>query len=215
MPLYRGKTLGFFSARAGCVSLTLISYLITAVGLPLPALAWKSRSRPFPCQSHACGCLSAEQCWEHCCCFTPEEKSAWAEAHGIEPPAYADRPTDQGWNGPRLRDQADGRAHPATKCSKCQSATSSTGQRKAKQCCQAATQDQDNPATTHWTPGVSARHCRGLSTVWVYAGAVPPPSPRTDGKPFEPEVERILYRDTSCSPEPAIPPDPPPRPAHA
>ncbi|HJT78443.1 MAG TPA: hypothetical protein VJ739_14665, partial [Gemmataceae bacterium] len=39
-----------------------------------------------------CGCQSAEQCWRHCCCYTPEEKLAWAHAHGIEPPAYAERP---------------------------------------------------------------------------------------------------------------------------
>ena len=36
---------------------------------------------PFPCQGHRCGCVSAEQCWGHCCCFTPEQRLAWAAAN--------------------------------------------------------------------------------------------------------------------------------------
>src|SRR5437868_1752138 len=59
------------------------------IGVPLVRLGpAKDRSRPFPCQDHRCGCLSAEQCWRSCCCFTNSQKLAWAAEHGIRPPAY-------------------------------------------------------------------------------------------------------------------------------
>lgn len=71
--------------------LTLISHMVVAFGFPLPSLRHKKPADgvPFPCQSRPCGCLSAEQCWKgDCCCFTLEEKLAWAEANGVEPPAH-------------------------------------------------------------------------------------------------------------------------------
>ncbi len=60
-------------------------------GFPLPA---RSRKKPtdgvaYPCQNRPCGCLTSEQCWQgDCCCFTLEEKLAWAEANGVEPPEH-------------------------------------------------------------------------------------------------------------------------------
>src|SRR5438105_14669671 len=93
--------------RRMCACGALLCYLATAVGFPLPSLVQKDHSQPFPCQDHPCGCQSAEQCWRHCCCFTPEEKWAWAEAHGVVPPPYAERPHGQGWNTPRLRDREE------------------------------------------------------------------------------------------------------------
>jgi hypothetical protein len=72
--------------------LTLVSHLAVTFGLPLPSLSsskLKDGSRPFPCQNRPCGCLTADECWKgDCCCFTLEEKLAWAEANGIEPPEH-------------------------------------------------------------------------------------------------------------------------------
>ena len=48
----------------------------------------KDLSEPFPCQSRACGCRSAKQCWKKCCCFTNAQKLAWAKAHRVQPPAF-------------------------------------------------------------------------------------------------------------------------------
>ena len=58
----------------------LASYLTAALGLPVlePLTASEALGQLYPCQNHHCGCLNAEQCWTHCCCFTPEEKLAWA-----------------------------------------------------------------------------------------------------------------------------------------
>src|SRR5712692_2979129 len=81
-----------------CTGLAIVAYLVAAVGLPLPALGDKDHnSQPYPCQDHPCGCSSAEQCWQHCCCFSPEERWAWARTNHVEPPSYAERPTAEGW----------------------------------------------------------------------------------------------------------------------
>lgn len=43
----------------------------------------------YPCQSRACGCLTAEKCWAgDCCCSTLEDKLAWAAARRIEVPGH-------------------------------------------------------------------------------------------------------------------------------
>ena len=71
----------------------ILAYLAAAIGLPLPpAVVIKDGGKPFPCQGHACGCQTAEECWRHCCCHTPEERWAWAEEHNVIPPEYAEKP---------------------------------------------------------------------------------------------------------------------------
>jgi hypothetical protein len=47
----------------------------------------KDVSRPFPCMNSPCGCQDAERCWTNCCCHTPAERMAWAQARGIALPA--------------------------------------------------------------------------------------------------------------------------------
>src|SRR4051794_16978264 len=85
---------------------TLVAYLLAALGVPLPASARKEPGVPFPCQDHPCGCRTAEQCWAACCCFTPEQRIAWAQAHHVQPPPYAEKPGGQSWRTTRLRDRA-------------------------------------------------------------------------------------------------------------
>ena len=77
----------------------LFGYVLVAAGVPLPAgslhaaslgnpaaakrLAAKDRSVPFPCMDSPCGCVTAEQCFESCCCHTPAELLAWATARNL------------------------------------------------------------------------------------------------------------------------------------
>lgn len=79
--------------------LVLFGYVLVAAGVPLPAgsvaagasrssaaakrLAGKDRSVPFPCMDSPCGCVTAEQCFESCCCHTPAELLAWATARNL------------------------------------------------------------------------------------------------------------------------------------
>lgn len=62
--------------------------LLATVGVPLPVRVAKDRSTPFPCQDRPCGCASAERCWKSCCCFTNEQKVAWANKQGVKLPDY-------------------------------------------------------------------------------------------------------------------------------
>ena len=67
---------------------------VCALLLPLPVAflrttgSEKDLSQPFPCQNRPCGCQSAEQCWKKCCCFTNEQKVAWAKTNNVKLPAY-------------------------------------------------------------------------------------------------------------------------------
>ena len=57
-----------------------------SMGFPLSLEPENTSSTPFPCQGHHCGCRSAENCWHHCCCFTLEQRLAWAATHHVTPP---------------------------------------------------------------------------------------------------------------------------------
>lgn len=65
-----------------------MAFLLATVGIPLPAYRLKPTGRPYPCMGHACGCRDAEHCWKDCCCYSQQEKLAWAHAHNVTPPSY-------------------------------------------------------------------------------------------------------------------------------
>jgi hypothetical protein len=48
----------------------------------------KDRSEPYPCMDRPCGCASAQQCWKKCCCFTNQQKIAWAKRAGVKVPEF-------------------------------------------------------------------------------------------------------------------------------
>ncbi|MGC3970299.1 MAG: hypothetical protein QM775_24100 [Pirellulales bacterium] len=77
--------------RRALVWVALVNYTALTLGLPIPAAAMAPgglSGEAYPCRDHRCGCVSAEQCWKSCCCFSHDEKMAWAERHGVTPPAY-------------------------------------------------------------------------------------------------------------------------------
>ncbi|HEV3256996.1 MAG TPA: hypothetical protein VG013_08970 [Gemmataceae bacterium] len=192
MPRFKRNTCCRRVARKLCAILALLSYLAVGVGLPLPVLAHKDRSQPYPCQDHPCGCPNAEECWRHCCCFTPEQRWAWAEAHHVVPPAYAERPTGA---------QPD----------------HDTGTPPTKSCCGQHRHDSPppSPAGSRWVLGVEALRCHGLNTVWASTGAVVPPPPVLTWRPFWPLSGCLSFADAAPLPQVLTPPDPPPRPSCA
>ena len=216
------------SVRRLFTGLVLIAYLITAVGLPLPAIAGKDCSEPFPCQNHACGCQSAEQCWRHCCCFSPEEKLAWAIANRVAVPAYAEPVRVHGWQTVRLGDQAKAGHKRCANCSeKGKSTVDSTARQPRSQstigsqttshcrsescptCSNGPSAKSDrNPKRSL---GVAALRCQGLSTLWVSTGAAPPPPRESAWLLSIPVIDHVSYPDFSAQTLPSIPPDPPPR----
>jgi hypothetical protein len=188
----------FASRLPACVA--IVAYLVAAIGLPLPVGAHKDTSQPFPCQNNPCGCQTAEECWTHCSCYTVEERWAWAREHNVEPPSYAERPADDGW------DNAPQREHESRKKT----------QHRCRCCCeeQAAPVFAGNEKAggkAVLAIGLSALHCHGLSTYWVSAGAVvPPPTPQS-WSPCLTAGERTRSQDTFAIRLPTCPRDPPPR----
>jgi hypothetical protein len=178
-------------------AIALAAYLVTTVGLPLPAYVTKQSGVPFPCQHHACGCATAKQCWEHCCCYSAAEKLAWAREHHVEPPAHL------------VAEVAAIEADPVLSAAKCQAACSHSccAEHKAHaSCCD----EHDAPsAGLTFVLGIKARVCRGLVDFWCLSGAVLPP-PSVVGWQFQWDVVEWLALDASSlhrgHPAPAVPP---------
>ncbi|WP_146601921.1 hypothetical protein [Novipirellula aureliae] len=69
------------------------SFLLLAVfaagltGMPMakPSAVVEGR---YPCENCACGCSTAEFCWDKCCCHSDAEKLQWARENGVEPPTF-------------------------------------------------------------------------------------------------------------------------------
>ena len=190
---FRRKTFWRCLRRRCCAGLALFAYLLAAGGLPLPAAPpRKDISQPFPCMNNPCGCETAEQCWRGCCCLTPEQRWAWAEAHGVEPPDYAERPAPS--------DKSKGHSCSAGECS------------SHEGCCE---QEHKEAASSRpgvrWVVGASSLRCRGLTTEWVGTGAVLPPDSPVTWNP-RPVAGYSLPRITSdASLLSEAPPSPPPR----
>jgi hypothetical protein len=202
MPPWRRKKPWLPLLRRLCAGVALLSYCAVAVGLPFPQLPVKDRSIPFICQNRACGCQSADDCWRHCCCFTPEERHAWAHEHGVTPPANAEQPRSLAWNRPRLREQAAGASHEGS-CSE-------------NSCChheKSPPREEARPEAgkIHWFLGMTALHCRGLSTVWVTTGSVAPMPPPVTWSPGILLADVLPRTEGTSTLLPFLPPDPPPR----
>lgn len=173
------------SLRLSLVGLCVVAHLATTIGFPLPKAAEiETSSKPFPCQHHHCGCNSAEQCWQSCCCMSMPEKVAWAKEHGVTPPDYvvaaAAEETEHEEPG-SCCDHSKGEVasccaghdeHPTPGC--CSSEHGSTTAEKGRQAGEAR---KDG---TEWVIGVHAQKCQGLSLIWVTSGAVLPPPARVE-----------------------------------
>ncbi|WP_437223390.1 hypothetical protein SH661x_003198 [Planctomicrobium sp. SH661] len=75
--------------RLVCLSVLLsivASFVPLPVGVAVVSPGEKDRSEPFPCADRPCGCRSAQQCWKKCCCFTHEQKLAWARKNRVKVP---------------------------------------------------------------------------------------------------------------------------------
>lgn len=201
------------------IAMMALAYIVAALDIPLPASIHKETSQPFPCQDHPCGCQTAEQCWRNCCCFTPEQRWAWARARGIEPPAYAEKPSAEGWNTVKLRDREQ-RAFSATKRFCCRNEPSQRSSAPAKKsCCQAAAgchecggQSADTKkGNVRWGSVMTAWRCQGLTAFWVSIGAV---SPVPTVRAWSPEmtlIARLTFTPGVPRTLPLNPPCPPPR----
>lgn len=144
------------SQRLGA-ALAIAVFCGGAIGLPIPVPRphGKSNGSPFPCQDHPCGCMSAEQCWQACCCFSPEQRLAWAQSHHVDPPESLTRQCSV--NSGHC--DADHRASAAC-CSKGHGSCDATPHRGRFQVVIVSL----------------ARQCQGLATIWATVTATLPPA---------------------------------------
>lgn len=202
---------------------TLIAYVLTIFGVPLPCARAKDRSIPFPCQNHACGCASAQACWSNCCCYSPEEKLAWARANGVAPPSYAEPAESGAWRTDRLRDrkepqasgccaqQAEEEASATPSCQSCCANCGKTASCQTVPTLRAKSSSCKSSVASRWLAGMSALQCRGASTLWVSAGVVLPPPLVQNWSPSLMPTAWIASLEASSFFVPRTPPAPPPR----
>ena len=201
--------------------LAILGYTLVASGVPLPMgsisapaaqspaakrLAGKDRSRPFPCMDKPCGCATAEQCFTSCCCNTPAETLAWAEAHAVEPAVLA-----------ALEQRVAGGRQSVVKAA--QSSCCSTKAPVVEESCCAATQpatEKSPPADEPVEPqsrSVTLRAmlaCGGIVAEWFAAAAALPP-PRLEMSLVMHELDVCAPGDESGESLAASPAAPPPR----
>jgi len=174
------------SLRRLAAWLLIVEQLLVGAGvaLPCPAAAAGSAER-FPCEHCGCGCRSAEQCWAHCCCFTAQEKVAWAKRNGVAVPEYAVAAA-----------RAETAAAEKPKCRHCVRRADSQAKSSSAGPCSRARHDQARTEKRHPT-GLSllnALRCHGSTEFWQAAGASWPGDwPAGPGLVF-PELGRILPR---------------------
>jgi hypothetical protein len=184
---------------------SLAVYLATAIGFPAPASAWKDHSQPFPCQDCACSCRSAKDCWTRCQCHTLEQRIAWAQARGIEPPRDVVRRYPKGWDH---RDRSRYATRPTNHgCALCPD-EDSVRVSVHSGCCSVNSESQTS--STSWCAGWAEQTCQGWSLWWVISGSSLPPvpacwRPATDGWQHVAKVRELHPQHCCC------PPSPPPR----
>lgn len=216
------------------------SYLAVAGGIPLPAPTISGNtanhntasrdSRPFPCQQHRCGCRTAEQCWQHCCCFSPAERRAWARAHGVEAEAAAAELMGADESSSATPSNSSLAAH-RTAPNHAGGCCTAQDHGKPAGCCDHQHEHQHDQAqncghdhrhdcgacdaepadAAGGVIGFHALGCRGISTFWVSCGAVaplPPPAPAVDRPALSGTVAVVSVAAHSAVAET---PDPPPK----
>lgn len=196
----RSRLLSVRRARLPLALAALLAQLVAATGAPLPRARGARDAIPFPCQGHPCGCSTADRGWAgDCCCFTLEQKLAWADARGVEPPPHV-RPTVAARKAAAAAESC--RAKP---------------QKSNKSCCAGREPADEPPAArpapkVEWVVGVFARKCRGEGPgglLKAEAGVAPdlPPAPRAGRN------ARHFARAADAHARPATPrpPVPPPR----
>jgi len=82
-------------------SVLLVAYCVASFGFipsPRSLLNWFGLSpiERYPCEDCGCGCVSAHECWTHCCCHSEHQRLVWAIQNGVLPPEGVEF-SDQQW----------------------------------------------------------------------------------------------------------------------
>ena len=66
----------------------LAIFVVGMMGVPLRPIKQVQTHERFPCENCPCGCISADFCWDKCCCHSDEEKLAWAHENSVAAPDF-------------------------------------------------------------------------------------------------------------------------------
>ncbi|MBN9120590.1 MAG: hypothetical protein J0I06_15795 [Planctomycetes bacterium] len=193
-----------FRARHALAVAVVLAQVVAATGAPVlaPQKHATASPVPYPCQGHACACTSSELSWAgDCCCFTLEQKLAWAEAQGIEPPEHV-RPMVE------ARKARKAKAKPKSCCAKSEKPSCCSAPEPAE-----PKHEGEPPAPpVKWVAVMFAQKCRGESPVGLFdvEAGVAPVLPIARREPRQvPAFARPA--DTHARSTSFRPPTPPPR----
>jgi hypothetical protein len=201
----------------------LVGLFASTIGIPIVELARKGGDRAFPCQDQACGCATAEACWRGCCCSSPSQRLAWAEAHGVQPPeelleqvrrqSHDILPPSEAQSSDSLpgKPTANGAAHTAC-CHKDHNSEQREGKRDSSTNeAHRATESRQGTLHVSWIVGSLASKCRG-QTLTAGGGLVAlPPTPTVCWSFDWCLIERLPSTSEQVTSLSFPPPIPPPR----
>lgn len=195
-------------ARLASVAVFTLAHLFATIGFPVPSGFCKDHSIPFPCQDNPCGCRTAQECWLHCQCHTLEQRLAWAEARGIQPPEFVRKRLAHGWDTRKYRSSTV----PQDCCSLCEQSQEQTAACQCSCSSRKASCCGDSPPSNQgwkWFAAIAELHCKGLSLWWTWTGSsLPPPKsifPTAD-HPFRGFAESFEMKPYAHCDRPAVPP---------
>ncbi|MDV6030759.1 MAG: hypothetical protein F9B45_11810 [Phycisphaera sp. RhM] len=167
------------NAARRLISCTLMGVLLCGlIGVPISAPPSEKTGR-FPCESCSCGCVTAEFCWDKCCCHSDEEKLQWAYDHHVRPPAFLVARV----NRPSAKTAAVEATRDRPKSTSCCCFTQSTAQCATDQCATDLGESYriDDVGTDQPSPALpiarilrfeDAAKCHGIDLVWTLLSSV-------------------------------------------
>jgi hypothetical protein len=155
-----------FPPRHAVAAVLFLGQLVATFGFPIAVKSTQmaDSSQSYPCSGHACACVNADKCWEGaCCCFTLEEKLAWADANHVAVPGHV-RPLVESRkaqvvakNKPKCcRDREQ------TACSECEKPIE-------RECPSCAAEKVAEPREVQWILVFRSQKCRGEGPMGLFS----------------------------------------------
>lgn len=182
-----------------------------AAFLPMPhfASSQKDQSSPYPCMNRACGCASAEQCWKRCCCFTNQQKVAWAKQNEVAVPSYVVTAARQ--------ETTLASSKPNSNCDQCRksgNSQNSSCETVADESSLALATKPNQPSVeqpVRYFSGISALECQGLTSLLQILTLCAVPWSHSVSVEGAVVSEMRLFESARLPQQNAEAPEPPPR----
>ncbi|WP_146515711.1 hypothetical protein [Rubripirellula amarantea] len=197
----------------GALLLFVLSFALLGIPLaapPTPArnVAGAQSGERFPCEDCACGCATAEYCWDRCCCHSDREKLQWAAEHQVTPPAFLVARANQ------VTAQTEACDLSTPKCCCCQAKPDvATVSEPASASQPASATKSASDVSEHAMASVlvwKAFECRGLQSLWSMLSCVVVSMHPAATASSPPIIERIRLLDDLATairdcPDPPVP----------